>query len=84
MKLPNPIMMEMMSLLEELFENPFPVQSRQWHTHQRLLRRAAEAIMSINHKINREIDHSRARGIVVQLEKDLRRISFAGKRLEAV
>jgi hypothetical protein len=80
----SPIAQEMMSVLEELFKNPFPVDSRRWHAHQKLLRRAAIAIMNISTHIDREIDFAKARGIVTELEKDLKRMTPHPKQVEAV
>lgn len=83
MNIPSKISLEMRSTLEDIFENPFEPGSRQWHAYQRLLRDAADAILSIHHKIDREIDYARTRGIIVQLERDLRKIG-SPREIEAV
>lgn len=74
MNIPSKITLEMRSTLEDIFENPFEPGSRRWHMHQKLLRNAADAILAIHHKINPDIDHARTRGIIIQLEKDLKKI----------
>ena len=80
---PDKIGMEMRGTLEDLFENPFVQGSKYWHSHQRLLSKAADALMSINHKIDRDIDDNRAKGIVAQLERDLKKIGPTQKEVQA-
>jgi hypothetical protein len=83
MNIPSKITLEMRSTLEDVFENPFVPGSRHWHSYQRLLNNAAESILSINHRTNCEIDYARTRGIVAQLERDLKRIGPTRQEVEA-
>jgi hypothetical protein len=81
--IPNRTTREMRSTLEELFENPFEPGSKYWRAHQVLLRKAADALMSISSRTNREIDRARTIGIIIQLEKDLRKIGPSQQEAEA-
>ena len=75
--------MEIMSALEDAFKNPFPNDSRRWHTYQKRLRRSAEQISSLNPKASMEIERAKILGILSELDHDLKHFEPKEQELTA-